>query len=260
MSADLELDRFKKRLGDQLEAAALRSQQSTAPFGQLTPAAVDTMEHHASGGAHRKLAFAGALLLVLVGAVALVAAPATTTRAEAEILQFNYEGDTLLVQVVDLVDDPDELRAELEAQGLNASVTATPVPPLLVGAILRMDSEPDSLSFSPRQGPIETFTLPSNYQGRLDLVYGIPADGSSYAFVDGSSLCAEIDREQSVRAIETSLAANGYRTAWALDGVPILASEIHLGSVVVEGAVVLNIEEVTIFATSDVTRPACTLN
>ena len=93
MSADLRQGRFKDQLGDQLEAAARRR---TELRGLPAPLGASPGQQSWS---RPKLALAAGFLIIVAGALALVAAPTSTSRAEANMLEFTYEQDQTIVEV-----------------------------------------------------------------------------------------------------------------------------------------------------------------
>lgn len=146
--------------------------------------------HRGSARSLKYLVVAAALFLVgLLGTGWLTV---TSTPAAADVFEVERTGSEIVVSVVDTVDDPDEARSELEAEGIRARLVGRPSAPSLVGAITAVSSGELDLSQTFDGRRLAELRIPvAPQEPELVLEYGRRAmPGEDYAVTESSTICA----------------------------------------------------------------------
>lgn len=185
-------EQFIESLDDQLRAAAHRKFNSPRPSRswrllQLTAAAAVTV-------------VAAGLLSVVAGS--------RDASADVEVIR---EGNEFIVRLNDLETQPEEIeRATLEA-GLDVKVLEVPVGPSNVGRFVGATSTAPLEDLHVIDGDRSTgfngFRIPVDFNGRLELVIGRPAEGgepwqiSSWSTARGEPLACQRVEGRSVGAV-----------------------------------------------------------
>ncbi len=185
------LDEFRSELERELIAAAYRKTHAPEPirrtaFG-LTPI---------FGAA------AAAMIAVVVAVGIFLAIPETSSAQVFRIERFDT-GTTL--DVVDVVNDPDEVIAQLRDEAdITAELFAVPVTDELVGQLVAVGSTGNVAPNNTlnKLGYIDQVHLTNDFEGILVIEYGRPADGDEfYAATTTDPICAELAEMTPARAV-----------------------------------------------------------
>ena len=167
---------FERELGRELNDAAHRLHGAT----------------QTSGGRRRaglRVAVALAVMAIVLPAALLVAG---RRPADAQPFRFVYSEDSLTIEVVDVVDDPDAALRQLAERGIDGEFFRVPVPPSLVDHLVMLEASPQPLRTQLRDGRIHSITVPSNYAGDLRLGLGRQAEPEeSYESTAAHPRCTE---------------------------------------------------------------------
>lgn len=172
------LDTFQRELRGQLVAAART--QATAPVGvQRVPAL-----------AIRVAAVAAVAALLSIGFVLV-----RPSEALADVFEITRRDNEVILEVVDLVEDPDSIIQQLSSDlDLEARVEAVPVPDQMIGEIIAVGSlgslEPTIEESA--DGTVSTIRLPVDGGGPLIFEYGREANvDEEYAATRPDPSCAD---------------------------------------------------------------------
>lgn len=176
------LDDFRNELGRELVAAAYRTNKP--------PARART------SGLRPSRVIGAVATLVVVAVAALGVLVARPDSASAQVFRIRTVETGTILDVIDIVEDPDEVVDQLQNEiDLAAEMFAVPVPNQLVGQLVAVASSGDSMPVTVFNdvGTVERVELPTDFEGTLLIEYGRPADGAEfYAATLTDPICADL--------------------------------------------------------------------
>jgi len=187
----VDLDTFRRLLGEELVNAAHRRQQ-TQEFTSVTRSVQQTEAESSRPLRPFGPLLIAASLVVVVGLVGLL----WPSAAIADVFEISHVGDEIRLDIIDVVTDPAEVETQLrEELGLASEIISLPVASELVGAIIRVGAV-DDMQLQPvfsQQGGEKQIVLPDGFQGPIRIEYGRAAnDGERYQHYEIASICSEL--------------------------------------------------------------------
>lgn len=186
----------RSRLRDELVAAATRRTEAPHLSGRPGQARNDTLSRRLLGAA------AAIVLVVALMVVALITVD--ERRAAANVFEVSRSGGDLVIEVVDVIDDPTEATRELANAGFSVRMRDRAAPPWLAGGVVAVHMSAGTAAVTTEGSRVTSFRIPGGAdEPDVTIEYGRAArPGERYEVSDSVPDCATFSGEPLVQVFD----------------------------------------------------------